>query len=449
MSAHMFEPGSRSRRWMGRLALLTSALALAELGAGLAYRAATGEWLRYRRLGEQRRARAGEAMGAAKAQREGLPPAPWLAEEVVHPFVGYVLRPRSREQEDLPFPFSAPLFQPPTSGRLLVLLVGGSVAGQLESAQSRFAAVVASAAAGRQVVVVNLAHGGYKQPQQLQLLAYLLSLGAHADVVVNLDGYNEVVLPWADNGSVGVFPAFPRSWNLRLLRSSETAVVRETGAIVAWRDVAAAVARAFEARPWRWSVTANATWFLLDQWIATRLHRHEAALRAAGARPSYERLGPRVALDRARALELAADVWERSSIAMHHLATGAGVLYVHVLQPNQHLEGSKPLSGEERRRFHRPSSPYGALAREGLPLLRARAGRLRAAGVRFHDLTQLFADERRTVYSDACCHFDALGLERLALRLGQVVAEALRAPRPAAAAEAPPRPMGTREHRLH
>ena len=158
------------------------------------------------------------------------------------------------------------------------------------------------------------------------------------------------------------------------------------------------------------------------------LYHHEQALRSIAARRSYQRLGPRQTLDRAQTLALSVDAWERSSVEMHHLASGAGLVYVHLLQPNQYLEGSKPLSDKERRSFYKPSSPYGSTAREGLPMLRARGERLRAAGVRFHDLTQLFANERRTVYSDECCHFDPLGRQLLAARVGLAVVEGLRAP---------------------
>jgi hypothetical protein len=38
---------------------------------------------------------------------------------------------------------------------------------------------------GRKPTVLNLGHGGYKQPQQLMALAYLLSLGQQFDFVLN------------------------------------------------------------------------------------------------------------------------------------------------------------------------------------------------------------------------------------------------------------------------
>lgn len=52
-----------------------------------------------------------------------------------------------------------------------------------------------SATLGKNFIVINFATDGYKQPQQLMILNYLLALGAEFDVVINLDGFNEVSLP--------------------------------------------------------------------------------------------------------------------------------------------------------------------------------------------------------------------------------------------------------------
>ena len=65
--------------------------------------------------------------------------------------------------------------------------------------------------------VVTLGIAGYKKTQQLLALAYFLSLGAEYDLIINLDGYNDIVLPITDNYSFGVNPFFPRAWNLRSL----------------------------------------------------------------------------------------------------------------------------------------------------------------------------------------------------------------------------------------
>jgi hypothetical protein len=48
---------------------------------------------------------------------------------------------------------------------------------------------------GKPVKVMCFAVAGYRQPQQLEFLAYLLVRGCRPTVVVNLDGLNEVRKP--------------------------------------------------------------------------------------------------------------------------------------------------------------------------------------------------------------------------------------------------------------
>ena len=83
-----------------------------------------------------------------------------------------------------------------------VVITGSSVATDL---YLRSAAVLRtelrkSPAAGRpRSQILCLALGGMKQPQQLLALEYFLSLGASFDVVINLDGFNEIALPYSEN----------------------------------------------------------------------------------------------------------------------------------------------------------------------------------------------------------------------------------------------------------
>ena len=85
--------------------------------------------------------------------------------------------------------------------------------------------------------VVNLGFAGYKQPQQLLALAYFLSLGAEYDLMINLDGYNDIVLPFTDNYNVGVNPFFPRNWNLRISRQPSKKILAVIGKVRYLRDL--------------------------------------------------------------------------------------------------------------------------------------------------------------------------------------------------------------------
>jgi hypothetical protein len=53
----------------------------------------------------------------------------------------------------------------------------------------------------REIVPLCFAHEGYKQPQQALVLAYFLSIGQRFDLVVNIDGFNDVALSSLNNAA--------------------------------------------------------------------------------------------------------------------------------------------------------------------------------------------------------------------------------------------------------
>jgi hypothetical protein len=117
--------------------------------------------------------------------------------QAVHPYVGYVLDPDALEGVNslgfLQFPQDIPRRAP---GRTVVALTGGSVAMMLyEGAGDRLRQEIERRLPGQQVDICCLAVLGHKQPQQIMAVNYLGCLGAEFDVVVNLDGFNEIAFP--------------------------------------------------------------------------------------------------------------------------------------------------------------------------------------------------------------------------------------------------------------
>src|SRR5207237_3069481 len=87
--------------------------------------------------------------------------------------------------------------RPPTRGpaAATIAFVGGSFAvGFAEHGAPRLLARLSELPAyrGKKLVPLNLAAGGYKEPQQLMSIVYLLALGGEIDLLVNLDGFNEI-----------------------------------------------------------------------------------------------------------------------------------------------------------------------------------------------------------------------------------------------------------------
>src|ERR1051326_2313113 len=65
----------------------------------------------------------------------------------------------------------------------------------------------------KNVVVLNFAQCGFKQPQQLLILAYFVAQGQRFDAIVNLDGFNEAALAHQNWGSGGDI-SMPRAYRI-------------------------------------------------------------------------------------------------------------------------------------------------------------------------------------------------------------------------------------------
>ncbi len=108
---------------------------------------------------------------------------------------------------------------------------------------------------------------------------------------------------------------------------------------------------------------------------------------------------------------------------MHRLCAGAGITYLHVLQPNQYVPGSKPMGQEELQRAVKQDHPYRQKVVEGYPRLRAAGTELKGSGVAFLHLTMAFASIDEPLYIDTCCHFDFEGNRILANHVAQALSE--------------------------
>ncbi|HEV3458611.1 MAG TPA: hypothetical protein VHG32_18790 [Thermoanaerobaculia bacterium] len=258
---------------------------------------------------------AGAAARAAGAAALSAPPAasPLRAETpgaqvVLHPYLGYVLNPEIRvgrtPQGRIVQPritadgFIATADAPPSgaAGEIEVALFGGSVAAFL-CADGRTALLAGLAKfpgfAHQQLALRCFALGGYKQPQQLMALAYLLALGRKLDVVINLDGFNEVALAYGENWPARISPFYPRGWSTLVEGIPDLERLRLVGAIVDLEDRRVRLARRFSRSPWRYSALCTLLWQALDRSLAARLGETQMTLAARGestaARTSFSK----------------------------------------------------------------------------------------------------------------------------------------------------------------
>jgi hypothetical protein len=359
--------------------------------------------------------------------------------ESIHPYLGWVMNPQVNHGSDLGdrhisvngFGFNDEELSIPKrrADRLVVGVLGGSVAWQMTVlGESAFRDALRQNIAWRDkdIRIVRLAMSGYKQPQQLMALNFLLTLGAEFDVIVNIDGYNEIALPVCENNGT-VFAAYPRMWDARTLELVDPRVNAASFHLLQARGTRQELAQNI-CRSWfRWSPTFNLVWMLRDMYWQNELVELETVIRQHkfGPNPRFSGSGPRqLYANEAEMYDHVCDIWKQASLQLNHLCRGNGTLYVHFLQPNQYLPGSKPMGAKEREERVVESQQYGKSIARGYPLLMRAGQQLREQGIRFWDLTMLFANVDDPIYVDEFCHYNAQGNEMLARAIAARMIEA-------------------------
>jgi hypothetical protein len=434
-------PTRPGTRWALALALAILTAAIVELLAFAALSIVHGRWWHYAQLAALEPVGVATTTGGAPAEAQGPNPIA-IDGYVLHPYLGYVrdVGPSSLDgTPDEPlehFGFyadSGRFVREARDDQLVVGIFGGSVARNfgygpgVERLAERLRALPQYA--GRSIVFSVPALGGYKQPQPLLAFAYLLSLGAHFDLVIEIDGFNEVALPVYENMPKDVAPFYPRSWyflaedlprDLQIARGAIAAAERD---IEAWSET-------YRGSVLRFSYLAGVVREIHDRWLLRCIQAAKEELIAAAARPaSYAVTGPRRAYG--SDAELYADlarIWSRGSLEMHRLAAAHAIPYFHFLQPNQYVPDSKPLTPREREAAYLEGHAYQRSVVAGYPRLLEEGAQLRARGVRFFDLTRIFAGHTESLYVDPCCHFGNDGDVILGDAIGSAIAAPL-APR--------------------
>ncbi len=419
------QPTRRRRRW------LFAAVALLLFAGGVEALSFVAWWIR---TGEPFtwgavEARATEVAGSlaplgrfARKQDARTPDRPVIA---LHPYLGFTMDPGRNDPgllqsletpvDDLGFLGAAEFLGPRQPGELRVAIVGGSVASMLALFGGDALADAMEeipALAQTRVRIVNLAVGAYKQPQQLLALAWFLSLGGQLDVVVNLDGLNEVMLPTGELQKQGISPFYPWSWSVLAGERPTTELLAAAGRVVFLRRARAEAAAALLRSPLRRSPTAALIWSVLDARREAELSAADAALAALPTGVPAELRGPRIAPG--QTTTECVRLWARTSRLLDDLCRTNGIRYFHFLQPNQYVAGSKPIGDDERQVAIDPESRLPALLADAYPRMRTAGAALAADGIRFDDLTMVFADVAEPLYQDDCCHLNRHGNELLA-----------------------------------
>jgi len=350
----------------------------------------------------------------------------YQANTVIHPYLGYVFKPESNKS-DYGFRNVTKPIQTKSNNKVILGIFGGSVAfdfsyhgidsliNELKKSPKFF---------NKEIVVVRVAVIGYKQPQQLMALNYLLALGAYFDIIINVDGFNEITIPPAENIPKDVFPFFPIDWLRRVQDLPDPNIQSLVGEITYLRLKRSRWAVVFSKVPFRYSITMNFIWKYYDRNLAMAISRNELTLQnyKPEVRSTYASTGPNYRYESESYLfRDLASVWKMSSIQMHKLCSANGIRYFHFLQPNQYVPGSKKMGEKELRQALLENHPYKNWVERGYPYLIKAGKDLVNQGVNFHDLTMIFADKIEPIYSDNIGHYNKTGNDILGIVIGKAI----------------------------
>ena len=350
----------------------------------------------------------------------------------LHPYLGfsgpYNLTSTTWATNNLGFPQKTDLQVPFATGAkdLAVFVFGGSVASNLvvpPQGGTALREAVQRKLPGRNVIVYSMAQGSGKQPQQAIALTLLLAIGQHVDVVVNLDGFNDLALGYA-NHSQGVHPVFP---SMSIMWGIANTLASDGKMTVDFYRTAADILEAKNQIARRSEGANNSRFglkYLYHKAIISFYTRQRVRAEAdyvSGIRSAPEDLdrakhllGIDMPIDpNADAMEIAFRIWLQSSDTMAAISGAAGAKYVHVLQPNQYFT-EKKFSPEEA--AIALSLPKSNLMRDGAErgysLVKERAGLIASRGI-ISGLT-IFDNETTSMYVDNCCHYTRAGEDLLA-----------------------------------
>jgi len=349
----------------------------------------------------------------------------WVKNNDLHPYIGFTYRRSGGNPYGLAG--SDPLLKR-SPGKINICIMGGSFteAFYINSKEELKKHLKKSRYfAGKDIKITALAMGGFKQPQQLFALTYFLFLGARYDIVINLDGFNEVALPFAENIPYQTIAYFPRAWFLYTTKRLDIKSTLQIAEIFKLREKQENLKGFFSTSPFYHSNYLLFLWDILDKRYENKIRIENQKLAKLFTGSSYQHFGFDASIYKNNKTKLFKDLvqyWRSSSLQIHHLSKPNRFVYFHFLQPNQYYPGSKILSEEEKiHAYTKEPYKYKDAVLAGYPLLVQEGESLKKDGVHFFDLTMIFKNDNRTLYIDQCCHLNKLGYDLVAKEMAKQI----------------------------
>ncbi|MGB3404192.1 MAG: hypothetical protein WBA77_16025 [Microcoleaceae cyanobacterium] len=349
--------------------------------------------------------------------------------ERLHPFFGYIQRPGPDFRPNFKtnnYGFISPYDYPFTNtseNQYIVGIFGGSVASnysiyeiQNKILETRLKQI--PALKNKEIIILSFATGGYKQPQQLLILNYMLSMGQKFDLVINIDGFNEVALSRVNDKYQLNFTMPSANHILALTQLADSSLsdkaleallkIKQTKpkiepAIEQLQNCGLASCYAFKSLQLQ----------LLLKDYRTQIQRFERYRTKSDGKGIEDSIlyfyVQRQPLEIEQLFQKIINNWVETSKLMRDTLAAENIPYFHILQPNQYHQTQRVFTEAEQQIAWSEDSPYDKAIRKAYPLLIENINLLKQDNINILNAVNIFDNTSDIVYIDDCCHYNPTG----------------------------------------
>ncbi|MEG4493021.1 hypothetical protein [Microcoleus sp. D3_18_C4] len=365
--------------------------------------------------------------------------------ERFHPFLGFIQQPGPDFRPGFKVnnygfisPYDYPL-KKTNKNQFIIGVFGGSVASNygVFEVQNKILPQYLKQLPGfkdKEFIILSFATGGYKQPQQLLILNYFLALGQELDLVVNIDGFNEVALSNLNNKNQ-VDLAMPSIQHILPLTSlaNNSLSTKAMKATIRIQENKARISQGLE-RLQNCSLAAcDALTSVYVQNLVNNYKTDVIKFEKERAKQKKDDSGSVIyintnksVLPDSAAFEQMAQNWVKSSIFMQKVLSASNVPYFHVLQPNQYYQTKRVFGEAEKQVAFNKDTPYAKAVQIGYPALFKKFPNLEKNNINLVNAVNVFDKTKEAVYVDSCCHYNQAGEVVFSNYVGRSILESLR-----------------------
>ncbi|HEY9301465.1 MAG TPA: hypothetical protein VIQ31_34895 [Phormidium sp.] len=363
--------------------------------------------------------------------------------ERFHPFFGFIQKPSADFRPGFKVnnygfisPYDYPL-KKTKNNQFFIGVFGGSVASDyaIFQVQNQILPKYLKQLPGlkdKEFVILSFATGGYKQPQQLLILNYFLALGQELDMVVNIDGFNEVALSNLNNKNQ-VDLAMPSIQHIGPLANFANNSL-STKAMQATLRIQENKTRINQGLSSLQHCSLAACDALISVYVQNLVNNYKTDVINFEQERTKQQKNDSViyintnksVLQDSLAFEKMAGNWAKSSIFMHKVLSASNVPYFHILQPNQYYQTKRVFGEAEKQIAFNKETPYAKSVQIGYPALFKKFPNLEKNNINILNAVNVFDKNKEAVYVDSCCHYNKAGEVIFSNYVGRSILECLR-----------------------